>query len=227
MKARSHFIRMVLAAWLTVSVVCQSARPCFGQGTTYTDRGAFEMAISSLAGTRTDLDFEPPLPPGGIDEGDWVRYFSLTMSGITFHSGGVLMIRLDSVILSNRVLNNYDSLSPLTVDMNGPTLAFGADFSSWLNPVYSEFLATITLDNGDVFAFTAPSDPAFTFFGIVTTQPFSRLTFSDGGLIGIGFHEEILDNITVVTIPEPATLGLFSLGALVLGWRLRKLSAGK
>lgn len=125
------------------------------------------------------------------------------------------------------MFNNYDSLSPLTVDMNRPALAFGADFASLLNPVYSEFLATVTLDNGDVFAFTAPANPNFTFFGFVTTQPFTRLTFSDGGLIGIGFHEEILDNITVVTIPEPSVAGLLALSGLLLGsrslWRRKQM----
>ncbi len=214
---------MVLAVWLTVFLVCQPASPCLGQGTTYTDRSAFEAAIASLIGTRTDVDFGPPLPPGGIDEGGMMRYPPLlTISGITFRASGVFLLRETSIFPPDWMLNSYDSLSPLTVDMNGPALAFGADFASLLNPDYSEFLATVTLDNGDVFTFTAPANPNFTFFGFVTTQPFASLTFSDGGLIGIGFHEEILDNITAVTIPEPATLGLFALGALFLGWRLQK-----
>lgn len=142
----------------------------------------------------------------GVGQFEWVEYFSpVTISGLTFHSGGVLIIRAEPIPVfpwAGWALINYDSLAPLTVGMNKLTLAFGAGFSSWLDPVYSEFLATITLDNGSVFTFTAPADPNYTFFGIVTTQPFTSLTFSDGGLIGIGFHEEILDNITVVTIPR-------------------------
>lgn len=85
----------------------------------------------------------------------------------------------------NLVLINYDSVGPQFVDMNGPTLAFGADFASFISPVYSTFLATVTLNDGRVFTFSAPADPNFTFWGIVTTQPFSTLTFSDGGLIGL------------------------------------------
>jgi hypothetical protein len=46
-------------------------------------------------------------------------------------------------------------------------------------------------------------------------------------LIGPGFHEEILDNITVVTVPEPGVLALFALGVLLLGWRLRRFSSNK
>ena len=142
------------------------------------------------------------------------------MSGITFRGGGPQLIRPMSVD-GNLALINYDSLGPQIVDMNGPTLAFGADFASFLNPVYTSFLATVTLNDGRVFTFTAPADPNFTFFGFVTTQPFSSLAFSDGGLIG-PFHGEILDNITVVTVPEPGVFGLFALGTLLLGWRLRK-----
>ena len=113
---------------------------------------------------------------------------------------------------------NGIGLSPLMVDMNGPTLAFGADFSSLLTPFYTSFLATVTLNDGRVFTFTAPADPNLRFFGFVTTQPFSNLTFSDGGLIGQGLHEEILDNVTVVQVPEPGVLALFTLGGLVFAW---------
>jgi len=105
------------------------------------------------------------------------------------------------------------------VDMNGSATAFGADFASLIGSVHSSFLATVTLDNGNVFTFTAPANPNTTFFGFVTTQPFSRVTFSDGGLIGIGLHEEILDNITAVIVPEPGVSGLFAFGALLLGRR--------
>ena len=219
---KTRFAHFALAGWLATSSGHLGTLPCCGQGTTYTDRSAFDAAIADLTGARRDLNFQPPFPPGGIDEGEWVRYFSpLTISGMTFHSGGPLLIRLFSAD-GNRALNNYDSLTPLMVDMNGSAMAFGADFASLLNPFYSSFLATVTLDNGNVFTFTAPANPNFTFFGFVTTQPFSSLTFSDGGLIG-PYHEEILDNITVGTVPEPGVFALSALGALLLGWRWRRV----
>jgi hypothetical protein len=144
-----------MATWLTPLVLYQSAYTCFGQGTIYFDRSDFELAIAGSSGIRADVDFQPPLPPGGIDDGVGVRYFlPLTMSGITFHSGGALYIRSISAG-GNRVLNGYDSLSPLMVDMNGPAVAFGADFASLLSPVYTSFLATVTLNDGRVFTFTA------------------------------------------------------------------------
>ncbi len=212
---KTSFASIILATCLTFIFACS----CLGQGTIYRDRAEFDLAIAGLAGTRQDVNFQPPLPPGGIDEGEWVQYSpGLTISGLTFRGGGPQLIRFMSGG-GNRVLNNYDSLTPQRVDMSGPALAFGADFASLLNPVHSTFLATVTLNDGRVFTFTAPADPNFTFWGIVTTRPFSSLTFSDGGLIGIGLHGEILDNITVVTIPEPHTLGLLALGALLFGWR--------
>jgi hypothetical protein len=119
---------------------------------------------------------------------------------------------------------NGIGLSPLMVDMNGPTLAFGADFSSLLTPFYTSFLATVTLNDGRVFTFTAPADPNLRFFGFVTTQPFSSLTFSDGGIAGTPppLHEEILDNITVVRVPEPGVFALLAIGTLLFCWRFRR-----
>jgi hypothetical protein len=216
----ARFASFALVAWLSILSGYLVECRCFGQGTIYFDRSGFDAAISGIIGSRTDLDFQPPFPPGGIDQGEWVLYPPpLTMSGITFLSGGPLLIRWVSID-GNRVLNGYDSLSPLIVNMNAPTLAFGADFGSLVS---SSFLATVTLNDGRVFTFTAPADPNLTFFGFVTQQPFSTLTFSDGGLIGIGLHEEILDNITVVQVPEPAVWVLLALGAFFLGWRWRKV----
>jgi hypothetical protein len=223
---KKPFNQLGLAACLTV-LFANVGRSCLGQGTIYFDRSNFEFAIAGLTGIRRDVDFQPPFPPGGIDDGVGVRYsLPLTMSGITFPGGGPLYIRFVGGG-GNLVLNNYDSLSPLVVDMNGPALAFGADFASLLTPVYTSFLATVTLNDGRVFTFTAPANPNFTFFGFVTAQPFSTLTFSDGGLIGLSppLHEEILDNITVVQVPEPSMWALLALGALLLSRRWRRFSA--
>ncbi|MCW5555434.1 MAG: PEP-CTERM sorting domain-containing protein [Verrucomicrobiae bacterium] len=207
-----------LKTTVLAAVLASSTFPCLGQGVIYSSREAFDAAITTLSGNRLDVNFDGPLPPGGTDFGGMVGYMSpLIVSGVAFH-GSVFLYDTGS----GWILNNYDSLSPLVVDMNAPSLAFGADFASFLSPTHTSFTATVSLDNGAVFTFEAPADPDFVFFGFVTAQPFSRLTFSDGGLLFGYLHEELLDNITVVTIPEPVTLGLFSLGALVLGWRLRR-----
>jgi len=216
MRFKTQFLAVALS-------LTAAALPCFGQGVTYTTRSAFDAAVSTIAGTRTDVNFEGALPPGGIDLGAGiVRYEPpLTISGLTFRGSAPLLLRF--TFANGRWLNNYDSLAPLIVDMNGPAIAFGADFASLISPGYSNFLATVIFDNGAVFSFTAPASPNSVFFGFVTTQPFSRVTFSDGGLIGTArLHEEILDNITAVTIPEPNVVALFALGAMLLGWRFLK-----
>jgi hypothetical protein len=206
-----QFLRNVTLA----VAVAISVPPCFGQGTIYFDRGNFEFAIAGLSGIRQDVDFR------GLEG---FHFPPLTVSGLTFRGGGPQRVETLSEG-GSLALINYDSLTPQLVDMNGPTLAFGADFSSLLSPVYTSFLATVTLNDGRVFTFTAPADPNFTFWGIVTTQPFTSLTFSDGGLIGLPppLHEEILDNITVVRVPEPGVRAILAVGALFLCWRWRTL----
>ncbi len=184
---------------------------CLSQNVTYTSRTAFNAAVAGIAGTRLDLGFEPPLPPGGTSVGGGAfRYWApWAVGGLTF-GGEVLLIRPERFPLAsstNNVLNNYDSFTPLTVGLNGLSRAFGAEFGSLLSPTYSSFTATVSLDNGEVFTFTAPANPNRAFFGFVTTQSFSKLTFSDGALVGVPvpLHEEILDNITaIVVVPEPS-----------------------
>ena len=102
--------------------------------------------------------------------------------------------------------------------------AFGADFSSQFPPV-SSFTATLTLDDGEIFQFTAPTDPNYAFFGFISSLPIRDLTFSDGGILRglVNLHEELIGNIYMVTvIPEPATIALAAIGALLLGWRWRR-----
>ena len=202
---------------LLAGVLAASTLLCAGQGVTYTSRSAFNFAIAGLQGSRRDVNFEGALPPGGIDTGIGIRYFEpLTVSGLTFW-GQVLLVRNT---INGRILNNYDSFTPLRVDMNGSSRAFGADFASLLSPVLTSFTATVSLDNGGSFTFTAPANPNLVFFGFVTSQPFSSVTFSDGAVFGNGIHEEILDNITAVVVPEPGVFALFASGALLLGWHL-------
>jgi hypothetical protein len=121
-------------------------------------------------------------------------------------------------------LFNFDSNFPLSVHFANGARAFGADFSSQYRGVPS-FTATMSLDNGETFHFTASTDPNSTFFGFVSPTPIFDLTFSDGGLLPntASGHEELIANVFVVTVPEPATLALAGLGAaLLLGWRLRR-----
>jgi hypothetical protein len=214
-KIYSRLLSFSLGVWL---LLVATALSCLGQGVIYNSRSAFNTAIASLAGSRRDLNFEGALPPGGTDFGGFVGYISpLTVSGVKFR-GSIFL----HDTARGRDLINYDSLAPLMVEMDGPAIAFGADFSSLLSPAYSSFTATVLLDSGERFTFAAPANPNFAFFGFMTSQPFSSLTFSDGGLIAGYLHEEIIDNITVIVVPEPSVVGLLASGTLLLGWRFAR-----
>lgn len=134
-----------------------------------------------------------------------------------------------SPLTSGVALYNFDSHIPLGIQFANGALAFGGDYSSFLSPHYSSFTATLTLDSGEVLTFTAATNPNSTFFGFISPTPIRSLTFSDGGLFpspNIG-HQELIGNLYIVMVPEPHTLGLFALGALMLGWHLHGSSRNK
>ena len=68
---------LALGACLTALFAYLGMLPCFGQGSIFFDRSGFDQAISGLNGIRTDVNFEPPFPPGGTAEGDDVYYLEI------------------------------------------------------------------------------------------------------------------------------------------------------
>ncbi len=112
----------------------------------------------------------------------------------------------------------------MSIHFETGALAFGADFSSLLFPYNtSNFTATIKVQGGDTFSFSATPGPGSTFFGFLEKGPFTDLTFSDGGAFGIRqgtdglpngtYHEELIGNpYMVVGVPEPRVISLLLLG---------------
>ncbi len=205
---KPRFISFQLSVYLVAS-----ALSALSQSTLYIDRGDFIIAAQAIPGhcQSIALDFFPSDELGPV----------LTISDVTF-AGRYLLWKNDPFVsAAGPVLYNFDSGIPLGISFAGGARAFGADFSSLLSPEYSAFTATVSLSNGEVFSFTAPTNPDSRFFGFITPTPITHLTFSDGGLFGFGnLHEELIGNIVVVTVPEPGILGLFALGTLLLSWRL-------
>jgi hypothetical protein len=196
----TRFLRFVSAACLAVGFTTSA----WSQSTLYYDRGDLIAAAQQIPGNYLTVSYFPP-----------VYGPELTISDVTFR-GGYLVGH------PNGILWNFDSGSPLSIHFANGARAFGADFSSSLSHAgFSSFTATVSLNTGETYQFTAPTDPNFAFFGFISPTPIMALTFSDGGLFGFGnLHEELIGNIVVVTVPEPGVLGLFALGALFLGWRL-------
>jgi hypothetical protein len=191
----------MLSLWvLCLAFVLET--PAWSQSTIYLDdRGGFESDAITLSGNfQRILDFPAVNGP------------ELTVSDLTFR-GNFLVASPNGVVLWN-----FDGSAPgLRIHFANGARAFGADFSSSLSPYYSSFTATVSLDSGESFQFTAPTDPGFRFFGFISPTPIRDMTFSDGGLLSpFNFHEELLGNVTVVTVPESSSLALLGIGGVLL-----------
>ena len=152
-------------------------------------------------------------PPSGAHD-------ALTVSNVTFTGRSLL---IGDVINSGITLRNFDSGIPLGIHFANGARAFGADFTSDLPPQFTTFIATLSLDNGETFQFTAPVQPNSTFFGFISPTPIMDMIFSDGGLFPSPFigHQEMIANLYIVAVPEPSAVALAGFGAaLLLGWRL-------
>ena len=202
---KTRFTSIALVSALTL-ISEQLASP---QSSVYFDRNDFLNSAGAIPGTQQSISFGFPFVTGpSVTIGD------VTFTGRDLIRGGPLG--------SEVALYNFDSHIPLGVHFANGARAFGGDFSSFLSPYYSSFTARLTLNNGEVLTFTAPTNPNSTFFGFISPTPIRSFTYSDGGLFpGIGLHQEMIANLHVVTVPEPHTFGLFALGALLFGWCLR------
>jgi len=205
---KTRFLQFVLAVWATVI----SEQSVWSQSTPYYDRLTFRLAAQEVPGNQQNINFLflPPSTQGPV----------VTISDLTFTGRYLSRYQINSGV----ALFNFDSGFPLSIQFANGARAFGADFSSQYQGVAS-FTATLSLDNGETFHFTAPTDPNSTFFGFVSSTPIMNLTFSDGGLLPntASGHEELIANVFVVTVPEPAGIVLAGFGAaLLLGWRFPK-----
>ncbi len=220
---------------------------CGAQTATYSDAAAFSNAANALVDY--DLNRRPvaftfedfvPVPnesiifetPAVVVQGIDLRIpFPTYVSSATFEAGGgrsLVASSFTSESLAGPVLRNFDNTrNPLSVLFADPVYALGANFSSDLSPYLSNFTATVTLDTGEEFTFTADANPYSTFFGFISPTPVQEVTFSDGGIgpIGNGFYaheEQIGDIFTITQVPEPGALALLGLGGLALLWRARR-----
>ncbi len=177
------------------------------QSSLYFDRNGFMNAAQAIPGHQQSITDFGPFPYGP----------AVTVSDVTFTGRDLTT----TVINSGLALYNFDDSFPLGIQFARGARAFGADFSSYLSPYYSSFTATLSLDSGEVLSFLAATNPNSTFFGFISPIPIRSMSFSDGGLFPSPFigHQELIGNIFVVQIPEPDPLVLFTLGALLLGWR--------
>ncbi len=221
---------------------------CGAQTATFSDAAAFSNAANALVDYDLNrrpvaFTFEDFVPdpnesiifetPAVVVPGIDLRIpFPTYVSSATFEAGGegdrtLIASSFTSESLAGPVLRNFDNTrNPLSVHFADPVYALGAYFSTGPSPYVSNFTATLTLDTGEQFTFSAQAAPYSTFFGFISPIPVRELTFSDGGIgpIGNGFYaheEQIGDIFTITQVPEPGALALFGLGALALLWGAR------
>lgn len=195
MNMKTQCIQFVSAVWLTVGC----ARMAWSQSSVTFYRDGFIAAAQALPGNFQTISYFPPVNGPEVTIGD-----------LTFR-GRYL------VGSPNGVLWNFDDSGPgLEIHFATGARAFGADFSSAFTGI-SSFTATVSLDTGETFQFTAPTHPNFRFFGFISPTPVRDMVFSDGGLLGVGhLHEELLGNIVAVTVPEASTLALLALSGFLV-----------
>lgn len=196
-------------------LLAATAQTAVCQGTIYTSRSAFEATLSSST-TITFEDVPPPSGPQGAS--------SVTTSGVTFSTEAFLFIGLYPIPGDGKYLWHFDGGYPVTSLLPIGVTAFGADLSGGFEPNPS-FNATVTVNLAGgpsyVYNFSGPRG-SWTFFGVTFAQPIASVVCDDGGPNLPGLHEEMLDNVTFGSIPEPSVLGLFALGGALLGSRLRR-----
>jgi hypothetical protein len=194
---------------------------------TYTSSAAFEGATTVNATENYGSGFS-----NGEDLASGFSADGITYSGFALTSGATLL----------DITNQYDSFSGLSLGADH-TAAFGAGFTYFLGGEG----ATLTFDipvtafgmffnanlNSGTYGFTTSVGSAstdsvaydtstFVFAGLISTTPFSSVTFSSGG--GVYNVPELLGT-AASAVPEPATLALGLLGGLLLG--ARKFTARK
>jgi hypothetical protein len=189
---------------------------------TYTSSAAFEGATTVNAIENYGSGFS-----NGEDLSTGFSADGITYSGFVLTSGATLL----------DITNQYDSLSGLSL---------GADHTAASGPAFTYFLggegATLTFNipvtafgmffnvnpNSGTYGFTSSVGTAstdsvaydtgtFVFAGLISTTPFSSVTFSSTGAAAVYNVPELL--ATTTAVPEPATIGLALVGGLLLAAR--------
>ena len=112
----------------------------------------------------------------------------------------------------------------------GPVVAMGGDFDTSPLDVGDGILWTVNFVNSGptpVMAIpgTAFANPSMLFFGFISTEAFTDVTFTAN--LGGGNEAYHMDNLSYATVPEPTTWLLMGAGLLGIGLLRKRRTFGK
>jgi len=195
-----NFVKTLAAAALISTAAGAASAATF---TTYTDRAAYE---SALTGPISTYDFDTGAPASGV---------TVTGDDVNF-SGGVL----------NDVVNQGASADTL-FSFDAPILGFGGDWDLAGPGGVGTGIAITTMGGGSfVVTEEIPSTLVNDFWGFISDMEFSSLSFVEGTQAN-GVETYTLDNLTtggVAPVPLPAGLPLLLAGLGGLAALRRKKS---
>lgn len=202
---RQFLMSICAVAALFVSVPASAAQFIFD------DRADYEDFLSRLNGTLTDESFEDGL----------IRAASLTFGDLTISEQGVpagqTLVYNDNFIgasdgsLTANIVENGPSI--IVLDFANPITAFGADFLTNSD-------TTITFSGPATGSFDVNST-GFQFFGVITTVPFTTLSFDASGG-GFDYGLDAASYGVVTGIPEPSTWLMLFMGLFAIGGSMRR-----
>ena len=201
-------IRMIQLVVVCVSVLVASAGQVYAGFVTYTDTTLF---MAALASSSTDNFNDLPL-------GDQRSPITRIVGSYTYQataSGGFFNIGTGSdVWLSNK---NVSVPINFTISGGGPTAIGGFFFATnALSLVISDTVSASI--NGGLFVQSVSTNSATNFFGWVSTDgtQISSLSVVPSTSFATA-NDLILGQANVSAVPEPTSLALFGIGAVVAG----------
>jgi hypothetical protein len=210
--------------------LCVTAVPAHAQVTTFTSRSAWNAA----AGTSLTIDFEGIVAPDGFQ-----TFPSLTLSGVTFVSGGGTPSPVPPLLAvaggATLGVSSWNSGAMLTATSLGtqlgntvlPTVgsvmlpygvtAFGFNYGTTAAGIYPGIIETgpwsVQLSTGQTFPIAGSSSPpTMAFFGVVSKTPISSIQINPGATF------ELIDNFSYVppvTVPALPAWGVLALATLL------------
>jgi len=207
-----------------------TAVPAHAQVTTFTSRSSWNAA----AGTSLTIDFEGIVARNGFQE-----FPSLTLSGVTFASGGgtpptprpLLAVAGGATLgvssWNSGAMLNATSLGTQLGSTVLPTVgsvtlpygvtAFGFNYGTTAAGIFPGLMETgpwsVQLSTGQAFPIAGSSPPpTMAFFGVVSNTPISSIQINPGATF------ELIDNLSyvpAVTVPALPAWGSLVLAALL------------